>query len=284
MDVSQSNASTFTRGLNEWVTIFVLISIGILTGLTTVLFGFGGGFVTVPVILWADSSVGTTAGVVAVATSATVMVVNAAVATSATPRSTLTRLRGRSGLLVWLALGGLLGAIGALAVPATITSWGFVLYVLVTILDVVIRPGFLRPAAGKHEASVGVRIPTALGAPIGAVAAFLGVGGSVMTVPLLRRQGFPMGQAAALANPLTLAISVPASLAFLTARHVSDIEGAVLAVGIVDLGAAAALLAGAIPVIVVLRRRPLPIPDRWYAWTYVGLLVAVLAMTLAALL
>src|SRR5690606_10939440 len=33
------------------VTILVLVLIGALTGLTTVLFGFGGGFVTVPVIV-----------------------------------------------------------------------------------------------------------------------------------------------------------------------------------------------------------------------------------------
>lgn len=264
--------------------ILALVFIGILTGLTTVLFGFGGGFVTVPVIVWADAAVGSAAGTVAVATSAIVMVINAAIATSATPNTTLGRLRGRSPLLVLLAVGGLLGAVVALAVPSTIISWGFVVYVAATILDVLVRPGFLRPAVGAHGTSRGAAIPTVLGAPIGAVAAFLGVGGSVMTVPLLRRSGLPMSQATALANPLTLAISVPAGLVFLTARHTEDVHGAVLAVGIVDLGAAAFLLVGAIPVIVALRRRPPHIPDRVHAWTYIGLLFVVLVAMLLPLI
>lgn len=61
--------------------MLVLVLIGVLAGLTTVLFGFGGGFVTVPVIVWADGALGAAAPAVAVATSAVVMVVNAAAAT-----------------------------------------------------------------------------------------------------------------------------------------------------------------------------------------------------------
>lgn len=48
--------------------MLVLVLIGILAGLTTVLFGFGGGFVTVPVIVWADGALGAAAPAVAVAT------------------------------------------------------------------------------------------------------------------------------------------------------------------------------------------------------------------------
>ncbi|MEU1264935.1 TSUP family transporter [Streptomyces cellulosae] len=265
------------------MTVLVLVLIGVLTGLSTVLFGFGGGFVTVPVIIWADATLGPAAGTVAVATSALVMVVNAAVATAATPPPILARLRSRGMLLSLLATGGLLGALAALAVPAEVSSWGFVIYVAVTIIDMLARPGFLRPITSEPQTRARRAIPTTLGAPIGAVASFLGVGGSVMTVPLLRRAGLPMGQAAALANPLTLAISIPAAIVFLLARH-TNVHGAVFAVGIVDLGAATLLLAGAIPVIVVLRRRPPRIPDRVHAWTYVGLLAVVLSAVALPLL
>lgn len=265
------------------VTILVLVLIGVLTGLTTVLFGFGGGFVTVPVIVWADAAIGPIVGTVAVATSAIVMVVNAAVATAATPRPVLARLRGRGLLLGLLAIGGFLGAALALAVPAEVSSWGFVIYIAVAIIDVLARPGFLRSAGTAHEDVSRPAIPTTLGAPIGAIASFLGVGGSVMTVPLLRRAGLPMGLAAALANPLTLAIGLPAAVVFLAARHSAGIHGAVFTVGIVDLGAAAFLLVGAIPVVVMLRRRPPRIPDRVHAWTYVGLLAAVLTAMLLPL-
>lgn len=264
------------------MTIIVLLLIGILTGITTVMFGFGGGFVTVPVILWADAAVGSAAGTVAVATSSVVMVVNAITATAATPRVILAGLKQRVPLLMLLALGGLLGAWLAIGVPAEVASWGFVVYVAITIVDACVRPGFIRPVAGATAAAQGVAIPTALGAPIGAVASFLGVGGSVMTVPMLRRSGLPMAHAAALANPLTLAISVPASAVFLLTSH-AQISGAIFAVGIVDLGAAALLLLGAIPVIIVLRRRPPKLNDRVHAWTYLGLLALVLIAMLVPL-
>ncbi|WP_105567105.1 sulfite exporter TauE/SafE family protein [Microbacterium halophytorum] len=266
------------------VIVLALVLIGVLTGLTTVLFGFGGGFVTVPVIIWVDAAVGSDVGTVAVATSAIVMVVNAAVATAAAPRPVLARLRGRGALLCLLAAGGLFGALAALEAPAEVNSWGFVIYVAVTIVDALARPGFLRSADAPSDEAPWRAIPTALGAPIGAVASFLGVGGSVMTVPLMRRAGLPMRYAAALANPLTLAIIVPAAAVFLFARRLSDSHGALLPVGVVDLGAAALLLAGAIPVIVAVRRRPPYIPDRVHARAYVGLLAVVVAVMLIPLL
>jgi hypothetical protein len=45
-------------------------------------------------------------------------------------------------------------------------------------------------------------------------------------------------------------------------------------VGGVGVGSAAALLAGSLPVVVLLRRRPPRIPDAVHAGVYVGLLVA----------
>lgn len=85
--------------------LLVLLGVGLLTGTTTVLFGFGGGFVTVPVVVWADSALGGEATRVAVATSVVVMVVNAGFATAVTPRRTLAALRGGGPLLLLLAAG-----------------------------------------------------------------------------------------------------------------------------------------------------------------------------------
>ncbi|HLH58890.1 MAG TPA: hypothetical protein VKV33_07030, partial [Streptosporangiaceae bacterium] len=57
---------------------------------------------------------------------------------------------------------------------------------------------------------------------------------------------------------------------------------AVLLCGSVDLGAATALLAGAVPIIVTLRRRPPRIPDALHACSYLGLLILVLIVMVAA--
>ncbi|TKG70797.1 sulfite exporter TauE/SafE family protein [Prauserella endophytica] len=259
----------------------LLFGVGILTGTTTVLFGFGGGFVTVPVIVGVDAALGADAAHVAVATSSVVMVVNALVATAATDRGVLGLLRGRAGLVGLLALGGAAGAVAARFAPSALITWGFVGYVTGTIVDVLARPGFLRRAAPAVAAPGQAALATGAGLPIGAVASFLGVGGSVLTVPLLRRAGHPMRVATSLANPLTLAIATPALVVFLAQHAAIGGEGGVALVGAVDVGAAAALLAGALPVIVALRRRPPRIPDHVYAWTYVGLLAIVVVAMVA---
>jgi hypothetical protein len=86
-----------------------------------------------------------------------------------------------------------------------------------------------------------------------------------------------MTAAATLANPLTLAITLPAAAVTLlvptTGLHAAGDAVAGL-VGAVDLRAAAALLLGAMPVIVLLRRRPPRLPESVHAWGYLALLVA----------
>ncbi|MGW7080096.1 sulfite exporter TauE/SafE family protein [Streptomyces sp. NPDC054866] len=263
----------------------MLIGVGLLTGVTTVLFGFGGGFVAVPVVVWADAALGTDAMRVATATSALVMVVNAGFATAVTPRRVLLALRGSGGLLVLLAAGASAGALATRLAPADLARWAFIAYVGLTITDLLLRPGFLRPhSRGGTASDVARPLPASLGAPIGAVAAFLGVGGSVMTVPAMRRAGHTMRVATALANPLTLAIALPATVVSLGVAAVPAATAArVHLVGLIDLRAASALLLGALPVIALLRRRPPGIPDRIHAWAYVGLLgMVTVAMLLMA--
>lgn len=263
------------------MSLLVLFFVGWAVGVTTVLFGFGGGFVTVPVILLVDSARGPDALRIAIATSALVMVLNAVVATSATRRSVLSRLHGRLPLFVLLALGGAAGAVGALFVPAIVPRWGFVIYVGITVVDLLLRPGFF-PGHGAVRRPRGANdrpLPDGWGIPIGSIAAFLGVGGSVMTVPMMRRSGVEMDVATSLANPLTIAITAPAMVvAFAFGSHVTPTPGLV---GTVDVASALALLAGAIPVIILLRRRPPRIPAAVHSWAYLALLVAA-ATTVAA--
>lgn len=262
------------------MTLLILSIVGLAVGVTTVLFGFGGGFVTVPIILLVDASRGGDAVRIAVATSALVMVVNAVIATLFTRRSILERLRGRRALFMLLAIGGAAGAGAALFVPDAVPRWGFVAYIGVTVVDLLLRPGFLPRRATPEPAGeiAGHGLPDAVGIPIGAIASFLGVGGSVMTVPMMRRSGMEMSAATSLANPLTIAIAAPAMLvAFAFGGGVASGTGLV---GTVDVASGVALLAGAIPVIVVLRRRPPRISQAVHSWAYLVLLV-VAASTVA---
>lgn len=276
-------------GCNGFVTVLTtcafIAAIGIVVGITTALFGFGGGFVTVPIIAVIDAHLGADALAVATATSALVMLVNAIVATAATERTILAELQGQHALLALLAVGGAAGAFAGKIAPGWALSWGFVLYVVATIVDLVARPGFLAPQpveAQTEQQPEAARprhaIASWLGLPIGTLAATLGVGGSVMTVPLMRRAGSSMRIATTLANSLTLAIVAPALLVSLSMQP-GDPHGPWF-IGSVDVGAGLALLAGAIPTIVWLRRRIPHISERLHAWGYISLL-ALSAATVA---
>ena len=137
-------------------------------------------------------------------------------------------------------------------------------YIGITVVDLLLRPGFFPGRRTvRRPKQVSRPLPDGWGIPIGGIASFLGVGGSVMTVPMMRRSGIDMGSATSLANPLTIAIAVPAMVvAVVFGGGVASAPGLM---GTVDVASALALLAGALPV---------PrIPDAVHGAAYLVLLI-----------
>ena len=98
--------------MSDW-----LFLCGILSGVTTWLFGFGGGFVTVPLLYFlvtgawgAQSVVGQQAMHIAVATSALVMLCSALLASWRHARTGTLRWRRLWAMLIGIAVGGTAGA------------------------------------------------------------------------------------------------------------------------------------------------------------------------------
>ncbi|MEB4613180.1 sulfite exporter TauE/SafE family protein [Leucobacter sp. M11] len=262
--------------------LIVLLGFGILTGVTTVLFGFGGGFITVPVLAAVLGGPAPGDGMhVAVATSAAVMVINAGGATLGQARAGALRRDLLWPLAGTVALGALLGALTATITPGPALRWLFAGYLVLTILDSVLRRGFLtRDPAEPRPLTPAVTGIGGVG--IGFVASLLGVGGSVLTVPLLRRSGHRMATAVAHANPLSLPVAVVATAVYLCAPSGwgdSGVAagGGALRIGLIDVGAALSLLAASLPTIALVRRLGARIPDRAHAIAYLGLLGAALA-------
>lgn len=267
----------------------LLLFFGCLTGITTVLFGFGGGFVTVPVVygvLTVAPPPGAGAAVdaagdamhVAVATSAAVMVVNASAATLAQWRRGRLRAAYLWPLTAYVTLGAAAGALTATSLGGTALRLLFAAYLLVTITDCLVRRGFLSVAPRTRPRPLGRNTATLGGVGIGLVAAGLGVGGSVMTVPLLRRRGLPMAEATAMANPLSVPVAVAGTLVY---AFVPATAAATGRLGQVDLAAAAALLLGSLPTIALAGRVTGRVPDRFHSAAYVALLVVVLTVIVA---
>ncbi|MFF4798959.1 sulfite exporter TauE/SafE family protein [Streptomyces sp. NPDC001351] len=263
------------------ISFSTLLFFGCLTGLTTVLFGFGGGFITVPVVYGVLSVTACSANDamhVAVATSAAVMVVNALAAALAQWRQGRLRRAYVWPLAAFIAVGAGAGSFAATLIGGTALRLLFAAYLLVTIADSLLRKGFLAVAHRTGPKPLGRATTTLGGTGIGLVAAGLGVGGSVMTVPLLRRRGLPMAEATAMANPLSVPVAVAATLVYALAPTAPSCTGQL---GYVDLTAAAALLLGSLPTIAVARWLAARVPDRAHSIAYVVLLLVVLAVMVA---
>lgn len=263
---------------------FLLFMFGGLAGVTTLLFGFGGGFVVVPLLYTLQMSaygpsspIGLAAMQIAVATSTCLMIFAASMATLRHHRARTLDWRQLWPLIGYVALGAIIGASAATSLHAEWVRRAFILYLGVTILDCAFRPGFMsrplvraRPMAKAATAGTGV--------VIGSIAVFLGVGGSVMTVPLMRRRGTVMTQATAMANPLSLPMAMTGTATYvLLAWDKGSTLGPWYA-GYVDLKALLVLVAGswiglklASPFIGCL-------PDRLHAHVYLVLLVIVLVV------
>lgn len=259
---------------------FWLAACGTLAGVTTVLFGFGGGFVVVPLLYQAlthlrgpEAPAASHAMQIAVATSTCVMIFGSAMATAKHQRAGSLDWTAIKPLLVSIAVGSALGAATAAAVQGNWLRWAFVVYVGLTIVDCWLRPGFL---SQPTQAARPAQARTAwVGVAIGWVAALLGVGGSVMTVPLLRRRGASMTGATAMASPLSLPVALAG-----TATYVALSWGGMTNlgrgyVGYVDLRAFLALVSGSYVGIRLATPYIGRIPDQVHARVYVGLLIAV---------
>jgi len=261
----------------------LLALFGCMTGTSAVLFGFGGGFVVVPLLYWmllasqgADSAAGQSAMHIAVATSTCVMIVNALVAS---------RRHQRAGNLVrhylwplggYIGLGATFGAAAAMWVDGEVIRYAFIAYLAITIADCLLRRGFLDPAQGQQARNLGGMQTMFGGMGIGVIATFLGVGGSVMTVPLLRRCGLSMTQATSMANPLSVPVALAGTATYMLLAGLSRFDLGPWFVGYVDLLAFSVLTLGSLLGIRLATPWIGRIPDRVHARVYIGLLVLVL--------
>ncbi len=142
---------------------------------------------------------------------------------------------------------------------------------LVTIVDCLVSRRFLK---GCEARPLSMSTTTVGGVAMGAVAALLGVGGSVMTVPLLRRHGFSMKHCISHANPLSLPVALCATITY-TFDGWGKIPDSGF-IGYISLTTLVTLVvAGGIGITISQRYFP-KIPDWWHARLYVLLLIAVL--------
>lgn len=263
----------------------LLVLFGCMSGVTAVLFGFGGGFVVVPLygMLKLSQQVGVSESAmhIAVATSTCVMIVNALIATG--------KHRRKGNLIrhyLWplggfVGLGAVVGAGAAMLASGDFIRYAFIAYLAVTIADCLMRRGFLDQSDSPKARRLSAAEVVGGGVGIGLIATFLGVGGSVMTVPLLRRCGLSMSHATSMANPLSLPVALAGTFTYMVMAGFAKVDLGSWFIGYVDLLAFAILTLGSLLGIRLATPWIGRIPDALHARVYIGLLVVVMLSMLA---
>lgn len=133
--------------------IVIIALAGFTTGITTVLFGFGGGFVVVPFVyqlMLRQPAIAGNAMHVAVATSTAVMIFNAGWVSYRNWRAGRLAAQTLFPLLWFIAIGAVVGSCLAGILSENIVRALFILYMLATISDCLLRKGFFH---GQRSAS-----------------------------------------------------------------------------------------------------------------------------------
>lgn len=254
--------------------IVIIALAGFTTGITTVLFGFGGGFVVVPFVyqlLLRQPELSGNAMHIAVATSTAVMIFNAGWVSYRNWRARKLSSQTLFPLLWFIALGAVAGSWLAGIMSEALVRALFILYMLVTIGDCLVRKGFLSSSAPRSLSKLTV---TGGGVLIGMIAASLGVGGSVMTVPLLRRHGHAMRDCISAANPLSLPVALCGAVTWAISGWQKIPESGFL--GFISLKILVLLILTGWAGIYFSRNYIPAVPDGWHARIYVLLLCMVL--------
>ncbi|PID04228.1 hypothetical protein CSV67_01790 [Sporosarcina sp. P2] len=188
----------------------VFLTFGVLTGLLSSLFGFGGGFVVVPMLYIILPTLGfpdTLVMYVAIGTSLAIMIVNST-------NSTISHHRKKH--ILWfiflqlaptIAVGAIIGGLVSPLIEGDILRYLFITLVVYTIFSSLITKSFI------HIKTDSIQMPSRLktslaGGIIGFISTLLGVGGGLMTIPFLRTCHLKMVNAVSLATPLSLPIAI----------------------------------------------------------------------------
>ncbi|GGH77503.1 putative membrane protein YfcA [Pullulanibacillus pueri] len=258
------------------IALLEFLGVGILTGILSSMFGFGGGLIVIPVLYWLLPShdiPDTLLMHVAVATSLAIMIINST-------NSTLSHHRKKN--IIWpifwklapgIAVGAFIGGLVSHFFDDAILRYLFIIFVLYTIISSFVKKSFIQVNSEPIKLP-GPVMNSVVGGVIGIIATLLGIGGSVFTVPYLRKCRLKMLNAVALATPLSLPIALIGSGSNLfTGLTQSSLPASCF--GYIFLPAFFGIGIGGfigVPIGVRLAQR---LPDQIFSKVYLGLLVLV---------
>lgn len=280
LDLGGSRSFRVSVGLHTGgssiMTMFVFTLIGVVIGVLSSLFGLGGGFVVVPIlyvylphVIPAEYVMHT-----AVGTSLAVMIINSANSTYNHAKQGNVNWVVFKQLAGFIAAGSLIGGLLARYIDGGWLKFAFIMLLCYVILSNL----FKRKVNNNDELPVsplpGCMSRLIVGLFIGIISTLLGIGGSVMTIPYLRKYGMRMLHAVALATPLGLPIAIVGASAYLASGlRVSDMPDS--AIGFIYLPALIGFSLGGMIGVPIGRRWAQKLPDTLFFSMYIWLLIIV---------
>lgn len=260
--------------------IAAFLGMGILTGFLSSMFGFGGGFVVIPILYLLLPQLHVPHSLVmhvAVGTSLAIMIVNAM-------NSTVSHHRQRH--ILWfiffrmapaIAVGSLIGGLVSPFIEGNILRYLFILFVIYTIVSSLVKKTFVE--AKDNDIQMPGQVVTSLvGTAVGFIATLLGVGGSMITIPFLRKCQLKMVNAVSLATPLSLPIAIVGAItSVFTGAQQSDLPS--WCFGFVYIPAFIGIVIGGFIGVPIGTRVAHHMPDRLFSKIYI-LLLAVVVITM----
>ena len=256
--------------------IIIFLTFGVLTGILSSLFGFGGGFVVIPVLYLVLPTMNFPDSLVmhvAIGTSLAIMIVNSI-------NSTLSHHRKKH--ILWfiflqlapaIAIGALVGGVISPYIEGDILRYLFIGLIIYTIISSLIGSKFFN--VNTDYIKMPSRIKTSLiGGGVGFISTLLGVGGSLMTIPFLRTCRLKMINAVALATPLSLPIAiVGATTSIFNGMQQPNLPA--WSFGFVYIPAFAGIVIGGFAGVPIGTRIAHRIPDQLFSKIYIILLIVV---------
>lgn len=190
---------------------FTLIAFGFLTGILSSMFGFGGGFIIVP-LLYRILPHNSYSMQIAIATSLGVMITNSAFSVYNAQKNNSIIWKLIFPIFYYIGCGSVIGAFVTTLLPSSVVRYIFIAYMLFVIMNCVRKKSFVKKE--DKVISLSKNRHVVFGLLIGSTASLLGVGGSIITIPLMRKLGLSMKHAAAIGNMLSLPVALVGAIVY----------------------------------------------------------------------
>lgn len=208
--------------MNDLWMIGLFLVIGVVTGMSSSMLGFGGGFLVVPTLFWSFRLMGLPEAIImplAVGTSLAIMVVTV---------SNSAYRHYRKGSMHWplclrLMPGVIVGSLLAVELMPYLGE-NVLRYTFSFVLLCTLVYSFFKKSHAHIDSSEETLVPSwplflSFGGLTGLLATSLGIGGSMLTVPFFRRLKMPMARASGMAAILALPVAIVGALGHVFAKH-----------------------------------------------------------------